>query len=207
MEVYSSENEQREALGRFFADNGKALVIGVVIGIAALVGWRYWHNHQNDAMMASSASWQQVNQALTHDAAPAAVDAAQKFADANNNNYGALTSMDLARFYVDNGNFAAAEKQLQKALTQTNEENLEALIYVRLARVQLEAKNVDGALKTLEKETHAGWSALVEDARGDAQVIKGNNQAAREAYDKALKANPPQALQALLRMKLNNLSS
>lgn len=207
MEVYSSENEQREALGRFFADNGKALVIGVVIGIAALVGWRYWHNHQNDAMMASSASWQQVNQALTHDAAPAAVDAAQKFADVNNNNYGALTSMDLARFYVDNGNFAAAEKQLQKALTQTNEENLEALIYVRLARVQLEAKNVDGALKTLEKETHAGWSALVEDARGDAQVIKGNNQAAREAYDKALKANPPQALQALLRMKLNNLSS
>ncbi|WP_413727860.1 YfgM family protein [Sodalis sp. RH19] len=207
MEVYSSENEQREALSRFFADNGKALVIGVVIGIAALVGWRYWHNHQNDAMMASSASWQQVNTALTHDAAPPAVDAAQKFADANNNNYGALTSMDLARFYVDNGNFAAAEKQLRKALTQTNEENLQALINIRLARVQIEAKNVDGALKTLEKETHAGWSALVEDARGDAQVIKGNNQAAREAYDKALKANPPQALQALLRMKLNNLSS
>ncbi|NDL65746.1 YfgM family protein [Acerihabitans arboris] len=207
MEVYSSENEQREALGRFFADNGKALIIGVVIGIAALVGWRYWHNHQNDAMMASSASWQQVNTALTRDAPQPAVDAAQKFADVNDNNYGALTSMDLARFYVDNGNFAAAQKQLEKALTQTREENLQALINIRLARVQIEAKNVDGALKTLEKDTHAGWSALVEDARGDAQVIKGNNQAAREAYDKALKANPPQALQALLRMKLNNLSS
>ncbi len=207
MEVYSSENEQREVLVRFFADNGKALVIGVVIGIAALVGWRYWHNHQNDAMMASSASWQQVNTALTSDANQQGVDAAQKFADVNNNNYGALTSMDLARFYVDKGDFAAAEKQLEKALTQTKEDNLRSLINIRLARVQIQAQNVDGALKTLGNITHEGWSALVEDARGDAQVIKGNNQAAREAYDKALKANPPQALQALLRMKLNNLSS
>lgn len=207
MEVYSSENEQREALGRFFADNGKALVIGVVIGIAALVGWRYWHNHQNDAMMASSASWQQVNTALTGDASDRSLSAAQKFADVNNNNYGALTSMDLARLYVDKGNFAAAEQQLAKALSQTKEENLRALINIRLARVQIQANNVDGALTTLGNVKHEGWSALVEDARGDAQVIKGNNQAAREAYDKALKANPPQALQALLRMKLNNLSS
>ena len=207
MEVYSSENEQREALGRFLADNGKALVIGVVIGIAALVGWRYWHNHQNDAMMASSASWQQVNTALTNDASQQGVDAAQKFADMNDNNYGALTHMDLARYYVNKGNFAAAEQQLAKALTQTKEDNLQALINIRLARVQLQAKNVDGALKTLGNITHEGWSALVEDVRGDAQVIKGNNQAARDAYEKALKANPPQALQALLRMKLNNLSS
>jgi len=48
---------------------------------------------------------------------------------------------------------------------------------------------------------------LADDIRGDALIIKGDNQAARDAYDKALKANPPQALQALLRMKLNNLSS
>ena len=81
MEVYSSENEQREALMRFLADNGKALVIGVIIGIAALVGWRYWHNHQNDEMMASSASWQQVNTALTTGAAQQQIDDAATFAN------------------------------------------------------------------------------------------------------------------------------
>jgi len=207
VEVYSSENEQRDALVRFFADNGKALVIGVIIGIAALVGWRYWHNHQNDSMMESSASWQQVNTALTSDADQQRVGAAQKFADSNNNNYGALTSMDLARFYAEKGDFTTAEQQLKKALTQTKEENLQSLINLRLARVQLQGKNVDGALQTLTAVKPEAWSALADDVRGDAQVIKGNNQAARDAYNKALKANPPQALQALLRMKLNNLSS
>ena len=34
MEVYSNENEQTDALRNFFANNGKALAIGVVIGIA-----------------------------------------------------------------------------------------------------------------------------------------------------------------------------
>ena len=207
MEVYSSENEQREALVRFFADNGKALIIGVIIGVAALVGWHYWRSHQNDSMMNSSAAWQQVNTALTDDANQQRIDAAQKFADGNDNNYGALTSMDLARFYADKGNFTAAEQQLKKALTQTKEENLQTLINLRLARIQLQTKNVDGALQTLSGIKQAAWSALADDIRGDAQLIKGDNQAARDAYDKALKANPPQALQALLRMKLNNLSS
>lgn len=207
MEVYSTDNEQRDVLRRFFADNGKALVIGVVIGIGALVAWRYWHNHQNDAMMASSASWQQVNSALTADAGQPQQDAAQHFADANNNNYGALTSLSLAHYAVDKGDFAGAEKQLQKALTQTHEDNLQSMITLRLARVQLQLNNVDGALKTLAGIKQQGWTALAEDTRGDAQVIKGDDPAARTAYENALKANPPQALQALVRMKLNNLSS
>ncbi len=31
-----------DALKRFFAENGKALAVGVILGIGALVGWRYW---------------------------------------------------------------------------------------------------------------------------------------------------------------------
>ncbi|HBT14766.1 MAG TPA: hypothetical protein DEA88_16405, partial [Erwinia persicina] len=46
MEVYSNENEQVDALKNFFAQNGKALVVGVVLGVGALLGWRYWSHHQ-----------------------------------------------------------------------------------------------------------------------------------------------------------------
>lgn len=38
MEVYTTENEQVDALRRFFAENGKALAVGVVLGIGA-TGW------------------------------------------------------------------------------------------------------------------------------------------------------------------------
>jgi len=46
VEVFENENEQVDALKRFFAENGKALIVGVVLGIGALVGWRYWGNQQ-----------------------------------------------------------------------------------------------------------------------------------------------------------------
>lgn len=199
MELYSTDNEQRDSLRRFFVDNGKALAIGVVLGFGAQVSWRYWHNHHNDAMMAASSTWQPMNAGLSGQATQPQLDAAQHFADANDNNYGALTSMGLARQFAELGDFSAEEKQLQKARGQTREANLQSLINLRLARVQFQQKNVDGALKTLDGVREQGWTALAEDTRADAQVIKGDQQAARTAYEKAL--------QTLVRMKLNNQSS
>ncbi|MEQ4530395.1 MAG: tetratricopeptide repeat protein, partial [Mixta sp.] len=96
MEVYSNENEQVDALRRFFANNGKALAIGVVLGIGALVGWRYWSTHQDTSAREVSANYQQVTSAL--DASkPQTLEAAAKFASENSNTYGALASLDLAK--------------------------------------------------------------------------------------------------------------
>ena len=43
MEIYENENDQVEAVKRFFAENGKALAVGVILGVGALIGWRYWN--------------------------------------------------------------------------------------------------------------------------------------------------------------------
>ena len=64
MEVYTTENEQVDAVRRFFAENGKALAIGVVLGIVALGGWRFWQSHQDSALTEASASFQKANQAM-----------------------------------------------------------------------------------------------------------------------------------------------
>lgn len=52
MELYNNENDQVDALKRFFAENGKALAVGVILGVGALVGWRYWTSHQLDTARA-----------------------------------------------------------------------------------------------------------------------------------------------------------
>jgi predicted negative regulator of RcsB-dependent stress response len=40
VEIYENEHDQVDAIKRFFAEN-KALVVGVILGVNALVGWRY----------------------------------------------------------------------------------------------------------------------------------------------------------------------
>ncbi|MEC5318754.1 YfgM family protein [Brenneria populi subsp. brevivirga] len=206
MEVYTTENEQVDALRRFFAENGKALAVGVVLGVGALVGWRFWLNHQSSSAMESSTSYQQISERLAEGKAEG-VAQAEKFSAENKNSYGVLASLELARHYADLKDFAKAEQQLIQAQSQTKDADLLSLVNLRLARVQLQENRADEALKTLDAVKLDGWVALAAEIRGDALVSKGDNQAAREAYEKGLSANPPQALQAFLRMKLNNLSS
>lgn len=54
MEIYENENDQVEAVKRFFAENGKALAVGVILGVGALIGWRYWNSHQVDSARSAS---------------------------------------------------------------------------------------------------------------------------------------------------------
>lgn len=58
MEIYENENDQVEAVKRFFAENGKALAVGVILGVGALIGWRYWNSHQVDSARSASLAYQ-----------------------------------------------------------------------------------------------------------------------------------------------------
>ncbi len=79
METYNNENDQVDALKRFFAENGKALAVGVILGIGALVGWRYWSSHQQDTARESSLAYENTISALKSDK-PEAIGSAEKFA-------------------------------------------------------------------------------------------------------------------------------
>jgi len=206
VEVYTTENEQVDAVRRFFAENGKALAVGVVLGIGALVGWRFWQSNQNSNMMAASQSYQEASDRLAA-GKPDDVAAAEKFIQANSNSYGVLAALQLARHFVEQNDFAKAEQQLALAQGQTKDDNLLSMINLRLARVQLQEKKLDDALKTLDGVKGEGWTAMTQDVRGDVLLAKGDAKGAREAYSKGIESNASQALQVLLRMKLNNLSS
>lgn len=204
MEVYNNENEQVDALRRFFANNGKALAVGVIIGIGALAGWRYWTGHQVSNSAEISANYQKVTQAMQGDR-PQTLEAVAKFASENNNTYGALAALDLAKQYVDQQQLDKAATQLQTGLKATKDENLQAVLNLRLARVQLQQKQAEAALKTLDAVKGEGWSAIIADIRGEALLSKGDKQGARDAWSKGIASDASPALKQMMQMKMNNL--
>lgn len=205
MEVYSNENEQVDALRRFFANNGKALAVGVIIGIAALGGWRYWASHEEGSSKALSAQYQQVTSAMKADQ-PATLDAVAKFVSENSNTYGALAAMDVAKQYVDANQLDKASSLLENGLKNTKDANLQAVINLRLARIQLQQNQADAALKTLDAVKGDGWTAIVADIRGEALLSKGDKQGARDAWSKGVESDASPALKQMMQMKMNNLS-
>ncbi|NWA60750.1 YfgM family protein [Pantoea sp. B9002] len=205
MEVYSNENEQVDALRQFFANNGKFLAVGVIIGIAALGGWRFWSSHQEGTDKAASAEYQQLTSAMQADK-PDSLEAVATFASENNNTYGALASLDLAKQYVETNQLDKAIALLQSGLKDTKDANLQAVINLRLARIQLQQSQADAALSTLNNVKGDGWTAIVADIRGEALLSKGDKQGARDAWSKGAESQASPALKQMLQMKMNNLS-
>jgi len=206
VEVYTTENEQVDAVRHFFAENGKALAIGIVLGIAALSGWRYWQSHENTALTEASASFQQASAALVDNKADSVANL-EKFAQSNTNSYGVFAALQLAEHFAQAKDFANAEKQLTLASQHAKDDNLLSMVNYRLARVQLQENKLDDALKTLDNVKGDGWMAMQQEVRGDVLLAKGDTKGARDAYSKGLDSKPSQTLLTMLRMKLNNLSS
>lgn len=206
MEIYDNENEQVDAIKRFFAENGKALAVGVVLGIGALLGWRYWNSHQSESARTTSLVYDKAISAISAEK-PATLEAVDKFVDENQNNYGALAALNLARQYVDTQALDKAAATLQKGVTATKDSQLQALLNLRLARVLVQQKQADAALKTLETIKGEGWTAMVADMRGEALLSKGDKQGAREAWSQGVNSGASPALREMIQMKINNLSS
>ncbi len=206
MESYTNEREQLDAVRRFFSGYGPLLIIGIVAGIIALIGWNYWRNHQNTLRMETASSWQQASKALLTDKANG-VAALEDFASNTKNHYGALASLQLSVYFVENNDFTKAEQQLKQSISQIKESNLLSLVNLQLARIQLQQKKPDEALATLNAVTEGAWNAMAQMIRGDAMYSKGNIQGAQDAYNDGLRFSPSEELTELLRMKLNNLPS
>ena len=46
MEIYSTEEQQAEAIKRFFRENGLSLALGVIVGLGGLYGWKAYNQNQ-----------------------------------------------------------------------------------------------------------------------------------------------------------------
>ncbi len=205
MEVYSTEQEQTAALRNFFTHNGKALAAGLVIGVVAIAGWRFWVSHQQSNGLELSARYQQLSEAMDANK-PATLDAMSAFVNDTHSSYGALAAMNLAKVYADAGQLDKASQQLAQGLKDSDDANLQAVLRLRLARLQLQQNQADNALQTLATVKGDSWTALVADVRGDALLSKGDKQGARAAWSKGIDSDASPALKQMMQMKLNNLS-
>ncbi|ACQ67483.1 hypothetical protein BJP41_05945 [Candidatus Williamhamiltonella defendens] len=202
----STQSIETEAFRIFLRKNRKALALGLLIGVLALFAWRYWQNYQSSFVSISSSSYQDISQLFLNDKdiSEPNISKAEKFIQKNYNNYSGFIALQLAKKFVENQAFDKAEQQLISALLNTKDNNLLSLIYLRLARVQLQLKQFDKALKSLDNIYSDFWLGMAENIRGDILLEKNDIAGARAAYKKSIESSI--ASSQLLRLKLNNLS-
>ncbi|EPP5333779.1 YfgM family protein [Vibrio harveyi] len=203
MELYDTEEQQVEAIKDWWKENGKAVIIGAVVGLGGLFGWRYYQDSVIQASEAASQSYTTVMNALQTKGADAQADI-QAFIDSNEvKEYSVLAALQLAKVQVDAKDLSAALEQLKWAQSNTKDAALTPLISYRIARIEAEMGNFDAANAELGKVTDAAWTGRIAELRGDIALRQGDKEAAYTAYTEAQQAADASPA---LQMKLDDLA-
>jgi predicted negative regulator of RcsB-dependent stress response len=204
--VDQNEEQQVERIKEFWAEHGKGIVAGAVIGFGLFFGWRYYDKAQIDAANAASAGYQQVANQLQENADNAVANAQQFINDNAGSQYAHLASLQLAQHAASNGDLATAVTALQTVATDADDSNLQALANIRLARVLLAQQHHDAALAAVQAQMPSAYQAAAAELEGDIYADQGQNKQAREAYQRAL-ASEGESLTPALELKLNSLAA
>lgn len=204
MESYATEEQQVEAIKSWWKSNGNAVIFGTVLGLAGLVGFRYYNDSNAEAQEAVSAGYDDIAAQLAEQGL-GAKEATQAFIDSNAGNaYASLTALQFAAEAVKDADYVEAEKQLSWVVKNSNEATIIPIAGLRLARVQAEQGNFDAALATLETITLESFSGKVAEVKGDIFVQQNKPVEARVAYQAALGSTDANV--QLLQLKLDDLA-
>ncbi|MBQ0212025.1 tetratricopeptide repeat protein [Proteus vulgaris] len=206
MEVYSTENEQVDAIKQFIKNYGLTIVLAAVIGFGGVFGWKYWQSHQTNRLQESAGAFATVSEALAKPT-PENIALAEKFVTDTNDVYGALASLELAQIAIDANDLVNGERHLTTAVAKVKNDAFADMLNLRLARVQLALDKTDAALISLEQVKGKAWNGMKNYIRGDVLAKKGDNAGAATAYRSALTDENAGAIRSLVELKLNNLSN
>ncbi|WP_120511490.1 YfgM family protein [Photobacterium salinisoli] len=202
MDVNTTEEQQIESIKAWMKENGKAIVLGAVLGLGGLYGWRYYQGEVQSAKEQASEAYTQTVQALDS-GSDDAISQAQTFINDNpSSQYAVLAALQLAKVQVEKGELDAAAEQLNWAISHTEDVALLPVAHTRLARILAAQQSYDNALAELDKVKAESWQGKVAELRGDILLQKGDKSAARDAYISAQQLGASPALQ----IKLDDLA-
>ncbi len=208
MSEYFNDDDRVLALRTWWERNGTILVVGLVLMIAAVIGWRWYNDHTQAREEAASATYQQYVEGRQRGAKSAELEAPLATLDDEfpRSGYRIFTLFYRALDAASADDYTKATQYLETAVKDADDNRLRDVARVRLARLQLQAGNVDAALATLGTVGGAGFRSYVAELKGDILMGQNKPDEAREAYLAAKAAADPDDTQPILEMKIVDLA-
>lgn len=208
MAAHLDDQQELENFKYFWRSKGRWLFAVLLLASLVYLGWVLYQGHietKNEeaatalAGLVEKAKASQDKQALQTDLSILQ----QNYPDSISS---AQATMMVAADLFGQGQYEAAEKQLNWVLQNQQIPFVRALAIQRLATVQLQQKKYDAALATLKMPVDAAFEALILETQGDVLYAQGKNKEALAVYEQALAKTVQDApgLQ-LLQLKVDEL--
>jgi predicted negative regulator of RcsB-dependent stress response len=187
--TYETEDQQVEELKKWWKENGKSVITGVVIGFALLAGWRWWQTYTEQQAQIASSIYEQVLFSLEKEEKPEKANeiAGKLLSNHSGSPYAVLAVFNLARHDLENGDIDSAHARLQWAIDQNSHlSELTHIARLRKTRLFLSQEKWAEAKSLITGIEVAQFKGAYAELRGDIAVAEGQIDEARTAYEEAL---------------------
>ncbi len=213
MSRYETDEEQWEAIKRWWQENGKSIMLAAVLGIGAVAGWNWWQQHQYQKAVLASSTFEllqlKYQQGQFKDVAREAHKLETEQPDSP---YASGAAFLMASW------LATEKKDLEGALTQLDwvvehapEAAMKDVAQLRAARLLADAKAFEQAQARLSRVVPAGLppaaKGLYDYVTGEVALFHGELAKARQAFKAVVEnksADP--GLQQLAQLQLDDLT-
>jgi predicted negative regulator of RcsB-dependent stress response len=196
---YLSDEEQIARLRTWWQQYGLALLLGVLLVVAGVLGWRWYQNYTaerlarvSDLYVAFQAAEGEARTAL----------GSQILEEGSGTAYPTFVLFEQAEAAATDGDPARAEGALRQAISTATATELADTARLRLARVLFDLGRPDDALGVLGQVRGAGYLSLAAELQGDIHLSAGNRAQAHASYAAATGHLPAGEQRPVLEMKL-----
>jgi predicted negative regulator of RcsB-dependent stress response len=205
--IYDTEEEQVEALQKWWQANSQAVIVGVAAGLCLMFAGNFWKSYQQDKRMQASAMYSQLLDADTKNQP----DQIEKLGKQIGVQYGSTayaqySALFEAKAKVEQGDLPAAKTILQKVIADADDD-IKNVARIRLVNLMLATGEYEAGLKLISETNAAsttGFTSNYEELKGDLYVALDRLDEARTAYENALRDG---AQSPLLQFKLDDLTA
>jgi predicted negative regulator of RcsB-dependent stress response len=215
VEQYRTEEEQVEALKKWWDENGRSTMVAIIVALGLGFGWQGWQKYGQQQAEAASNSYQALLQQISNPASSEDTTELVRLgeeikAQHARTTYAQFAALHLARVAVNDGDLARAEAELRWVLGRADKgSDTHQVAQLRLARVLAAKGEQEQALAVLESADAGSYQATYAVAKGDTLLMLGRNEEAKAAYTSAIvlaSRGGAQINLAMVQQKLQSLS-
>ena len=201
MSTYQTDEEKVEEIKKWWKENGKSVIGGLILGFGIIGGWQGWQGYNQAQGEQASIVFDTMRQSIRSGQTDQAIaDGMQLIGEFSSSAYASLAALELARLAYTRDEAASAQQHLQWVVDSAPDPVLSELARVRLGRLLLEIGDLPTLEQLLAAEPLPSFAGPMAELRGDLARVRNNPEGARAAYAQALEAGVDDA--ELLRMKL-----
>jgi len=201
------EQEQVDAFKAWWKDNGKWLLLVLVLVLGGFAAMKGWHFYKDKQASEAATLFAELNKQVNSNDPKRINDAAQAVIDQYGSSaYAPRAALLAAQANIQAKDAARAKTQLQWVIDHAGEAALKDVARLKLASLLLDEKSYAEALALLDATHPDSFTGLYADLKGDVLNAQGKSEEARAAYQQAFeKSDEKSPYRALIQMKLDAL--